>query len=526
MDRNVRSLFFMFLLVAFNCDRDEKYGNEPKERGKRDQTKNAIQRDEKIENAERKAASQLNGSEIEKDIMKDSYHLFRKNSLGNGPIHEAVVEGKEDRLEFLIKKGGMINHINAEGKTPLELAFRKNDKKIVDILINSNVTIPMTIASNFLHQRDEEIKDTNELITFIKSKENSKQKYEYGDFEYIKNTILSNRIDLSAPISMNGKSEPLYGYLTKLDWLIDSDFLLSRVSNLNYREGPSCDPLYFAALVNLEEGDFHFKKVINCGFIDSVLNGNNNIYKSLLKASINENKFYNKAKTFLQYFKLSTKQSNGELLFLLADRNYYSSLDLLLRNMDDSSLINSLDKNSNSLLDRVLGIFESYPQEELLDEWYGKVDLMVLYLLKIAEAKSINMDNLVSFFNSTFANVEVVENNEELLTLFLTLLCQKGIDFNEEVEIEGGRTTLLIFLVEEVFEREEILLARVLSNFILSSEVEGNLKKNLNLEITYSSGNRASALEKAEEYYNSGFDDDELMDNITEIRDRIKALID
>ncbi|MBS4168304.1 ankyrin repeat domain-containing protein [Parachlamydia sp. AcF125] len=91
------------------------------------------------------------------DQIEEQLELDHQDKKGNTPLHLAILGWNESStkakdhygkvVEALVKKGTSLNALNYEKKTALELAYKKGNEAIIDVLVQANLS-PQFLASS------------------------------------------------------------------------------------------------------------------------------------------------------------------------------------------------------------------------------------------------------------------------------------------------------------------------------------------------------------------------------------------
>ena len=78
---------------------------------------------------------EMNLNKVSEDFV--NYYKLIDKKTGNSFLHLAVIGGYDDFVRYFIEKKADINMKNFDGNTPLHLALKNNNNKIIDILMNN-----------------------------------------------------------------------------------------------------------------------------------------------------------------------------------------------------------------------------------------------------------------------------------------------------------------------------------------------------------------------------------------------------
>ena len=78
---------------------------------------------------------EMNLNKVSEDFV--NYYKLIEKKTGNSFLHLAVIGGYDDFVRYFIEKKADINMKNFDGNTPLHLALKNNNNKIIDILMSN-----------------------------------------------------------------------------------------------------------------------------------------------------------------------------------------------------------------------------------------------------------------------------------------------------------------------------------------------------------------------------------------------------
>ena len=105
----------------------------------------------------------INSNNLEKvkEMIAQGVKLDVRDSRGNTPLIQAIIQGKMSFVETLISGGADVNAKNRRGGTPLHIAARRGPKEVVELLIangadvnakDNNGDTPLSLALSGNHQ--------------------------------------------------------------------------------------------------------------------------------------------------------------------------------------------------------------------------------------------------------------------------------------------------------------------------------------------------------------------------------------
>lgn len=105
-------------------------------------------------------------------LAKNADVNIRSNGNKWTPLHKAALDGHEEIVELLIKKGANVNITNPVNETPLHDAAKEGHKKIVELLLNAGADKSLINKDNNTSadlSKNQEIKETiNNFVTIVK----------------------------------------------------------------------------------------------------------------------------------------------------------------------------------------------------------------------------------------------------------------------------------------------------------------------------------------------------------------------
>ena len=452
---------------------------------------------------------------VKREFAKDPYYLYRVNKKnGNSCIHKAVEEGDLNTLKFLISNGGPINQVNTLGISPIELACKIDNEKIMDALLKSGATISTALSEKFPKQFRRQETKTIEVIKCFESQFRKEEDLTL-DYDALKNSITKGDINLSKSIRLGDVQMTLYLFLSGLQWHIDSSFLLSRVVDINGSDENGQIPSYASLCVM--DINRHFNILINSNFIDQNKKYNmKSIFHDLAKRVDYENDFISKLEFLRSKFNLA--YDNGEnILYPLVDRQFYIAAQSLLMEFENGAYPSKFHFNNETLIDRVL----SKPFGELVDNWDDAMNLMIVYLAKLDRIEMQSLEQLNNFISSTLKNKEEIEldSNVSIFESFFSMLIKKGLEANKKYKIKNSEGTFLMLMIDYAFGYKSSSFPFILNNLLENRDLESHLAKDINIEIL-----EENALSKSEECAEFGYLDDEVEKCFERIYERVKEI--